>query len=314
MSNKSKNFVSRTQCPVCAQASFSVLCNISYGEPALREYLAREYSAIGVIEWDWLVGARYILCECEECQAIFQRDIPNPCFMNDIYRTWIDPRASYEKSNRRFDLSVSSSYASEIMQILAFLSRPPSEIKVLDFGIGWGKWARIIKGFGCQTYGVEIENARRANASNFGIEIIDDLDNSDHRFDFINCDQVFEHLPAPLETLKTLARLLNKDGIIKISVPTVLGIRRRLRAMDWAAKKGARQSLNFVAPLEHINYFRKVSLQRIALRAGLGEVFIPLGTQYAYTVGWDSRFTKNLLTPLVKNVIRTHNYGFFRVL
>ena len=49
------------------------------------------------------------------------------------------------------------------------------------------------------------------------------------RFDFINTEQVFEHISEPLETLKELKTLLKPGGIIKISVPTADDINRRLK-------------------------------------------------------------------------------------
>ena len=56
--------------------------------------------------------------------------------------------------------------------------------------------------------------------------------------------------------------------------------------MDWKAPKNSRNSLNPVAPLEHINCFRRKSLIKMAAIAGMEEVVIPMSIQYAYTSNW----------------------------
>lgn len=64
-----------------------------------------------------------------------------------------------------------------------------------------------------------------------------------HQFDFINTEQVFEHIPKPLETLRYLKKALKTNGVLKISVPTANDIEQRLEIMDWKIpKRGSRKS------------------------------------------------------------------------
>ena len=108
-----------------------------------------------------------------------------------------------------------------------------------------------------------------------GITVItcDEIQGSN--FDFINTDQVFEHLPQPLETLKHLATGLRKGGVVRICVPDGNGNKAVLSKMDWEAAKGTIDSLNIVAPLEHINCYTTQSLVILAKEAGLDWVYIP---------------------------------------
>jgi SAM-dependent methyltransferase len=95
-----------------------------------------------------------------------------------------------------------------------------------------------------------------------------------YRFDFINTEQVFEHIPEPLETLRHLIKSLETNGIIKISVPTANDVDRRLKIMDWEAPIDSRNSLDPVTPLEHINYFKRSSIRIRYKSHGIGSLII----------------------------------------
>jgi SAM-dependent methyltransferase len=199
------------------------------------------------------------------------------------------------------------------MRVIAFLRKPPSSLQILDFGMGWGEWALMAKGFGCDVYGAELSKGRIDHATSQGIKILTGKESPALRFDFINTEQVFEHLPRPLETLMGLKELLKPTGILKISVPPGWDIEGRLRIMDWECPKGAKNSLNLVAPLEHINCYQKRSLTRMAGIAGLRSVKMPLKVKYGQTVCWGgpARLARNLLKPLYQTVLNRSNYMFF---
>lgn len=180
--------------------------------------------------------------------------------------------------------------------------------------MGWGKWALMVKAFGCESYGTELSEERIKYATSNGIKVLAWDEIPKHSFDFINTEQVFEHISNPLDTFIYLKDALKSNGILKISVPTANDIKKRLKIMDWKAPKGTRNSLNPVAPLEHINYFRRNSLIKMANLAGMEEVVIPMRTQYLYTSNWRGakRIAKNILLPIYRNVLKRQNYLFFR--
>jgi SAM-dependent methyltransferase len=180
--------------------------------------------------------------------------------------------------------------------------------------MGWGRWALMAKAFGCNSFGNEMSEEKCKYAKSNGIVVIKWDEIPHYEFDFINTEQVFEHLPEPLITLKHLKMALKKDGVIKISVPTINDVERRLKIMDWTAEKGRKNSLNFIAPLEHINYFRRKSLLAMAEKAGLQEVLMPIKTQYRYTFDWGKRkrIAKNILLPIFRNFLKNRNYLFLK--
>jgi 2-polyprenyl-3-methyl-5-hydroxy-6-metoxy-1,4-benzoquinol methylase len=308
-----KHFISRERCPSCDSPQFKSIYQTPYDEPPVRNYLEEFYSRQGGVEFEYLDGTTYELCECSSCGLIFQRDIPNNALMERLYEVWIDPRKVFEQHLKEDGLAHYSHHAQEIMQIVAWFDVAPSTLRFLDFGMGWGEWALMAKAFGCDAYGAELSRERIRHATSIGVKVVSWDEISRHRFDFINTEQVFEHIPEPLQTLHHLKKSLKPGGLIKISVPTANDIARRLRIMDWRAGKGTKNSLNPVAPLEHINFYRRKSLIRMASAAGLEEVLMPLKLYYRYLSAWRGiNIAKNLLRPIYRNVLKRQNCLFFR--
>jgi hypothetical protein len=153
-----------------------------------------------------------------------------------------------------------------------------------------------------------------AHAQASGVKTITWDEVPERSFDFINAEQIFEHIPQPLETLRYLATALKKTGAIRISVPSARGIERRLETMNWDAPRRSRDSLMPVAPLEHINCFRRTSLRHMADRAGLEELILPLGIQFGHRTDWDSpmRVAKNFARPILRSIVRRDDCIYLR--
>lgn len=308
-------FTIREKCPVCASGRFKTLYQSNYDEPPVRDYLVDFYSSQGMIEFEYLDGAAYVLCECNLCGSIFQKDIPNDILMERLYEHWINPKQALNQQQRQDSLGYFSYLAQEIMQIIAYFKKETSNLYFFDFGMGWAQWALMAKAFGCNSYGTDLSINRIEYAKSNGIKVITWDEIPQHRFDFINTEQVFEHIPEPLVTLRHLKTALKAGGILKISVPTANNINRRLQIMNWKSPKGTNNSLNAVAPLEHINFFRRSSLIRMAREAEMKEVFIPIKLQYRYTTDWGGgirKLSKNIFRPIFRNLLQNRNYMFFR--
>jgi 2-polyprenyl-3-methyl-5-hydroxy-6-metoxy-1,4-benzoquinol methylase len=307
-------FEARKKCPACASSTFREIYKVSYKEFPLKDYLSRFYLPQGNIEFEYLDGATYILCECDVCSAIFQREVPQAALMERLYEHWIDPKVAFAHHQENDGIEYYAYCAQEIMQIISYFNEKPSQLSFFDFGMGWGKWALMAKAFGCESYGTELSKERIEYAKSNGIKVIDWDEIHQHRFDFINTEQVFEHIPDPLKTLRHLKMALKPHGVVKVSVPYANDIQRRLKVMDWQAPKGSANSLNPVAPLEHINYFRRSSLVKMAELAGMEEVYIPITNQYQYTTDWSGikNIAKKIILPIYRNVLKRQNYVFLR--
>jgi 2-polyprenyl-3-methyl-5-hydroxy-6-metoxy-1,4-benzoquinol methylase len=305
-------FDSRSECPGCGSHQFTTIYQSPYDKDPLRNYLYNFYVPKGIVEFEYLKNASYILCECEKCSMVFQRDIPNDSLMERLYGHWIEPKSAFCRHQEQ-GIGIYLYYAQEIMRIISYFNRPSSSLSFFDFGMGWGSWALMAKAFGCDSYGSEVSAERIENARSNGIKIVTLEELPQQQFDFINTEQVLEHVPEPLKTLRHLKSSLKKDGIIKVSVPTANNIKARLKKMDWEAPRGTKYSLNPVAPLEHINFYTRKALVTMAAEAGMKEAKVPMSLHYKYLSLWGGTkwFAKSVLYPIPRFLLKTQNYVFF---
>lgn len=303
----------RKQCPTCASEKFSDIYRSKYTSNPVKSYLIEAYGHADGFDLQHLENIDYSLLQCDKCDLIFQEYIPTPDFMAEIYGHWADAQKELSQPPN-YGISYYSIYSQDILQILAYLGKVPATVKILDFGMGWGRWALMAKAFGCEVYGVELSSQRLEYAKANGIQPILWSDIPNYQFDLIHTDQVFEHLAEPVQVLNHLKQSLKSDGLIKICVPNSFGMRYRLKKMDWAAPKGSLQSLNPVAPLEHINCFYRESMLKLAQGSDLLEVKIPIHIQYRYTTVWDKpkRVLRNLVMPIYRNILGLQNYYLFK--
>ncbi len=122
---------------------------------------------------------------------------------------------------------------------------------VLDFGGGTGSLMCefVRRGYACSVvdYAPEaIPGVERA------AKTIDEL-NPSRRFDLIVASHVIEHVPEPLETVRSLAGVLSEGGYLYVEVPFEL--------------LGAAPSRR--DPVTHINFFAESSLAVLVAKAGL---------------------------------------------
>jgi 2-polyprenyl-3-methyl-5-hydroxy-6-metoxy-1,4-benzoquinol methylase len=97
-----------------------------------------------------------------------------------------------------------------------------SNSSLLDFGCGAGGFLKRVKEITNNVNGIEIEKAARDYIKKY-IKIktyrkIDDLIGK-YKFDYITIFHVLEHLKNPIDYLKKMKTILNKNGNIIIEVP-----------------------------------------------------------------------------------------------
>lgn len=306
-------FVTREKCPACGSLKTpTTLYQCGYDESPVKDFTEYFYTVSNMVEPEYLVGASYHLVECVDCRLMYQNEIPGDFLSFRLYEYWIDPKGSLMHHHQ--DLDYRLRLSSEIATLIAYFDKPPASLKFFDFGLGWSRWSLMAKGFGVESSGSELSEVRLEYARKNGVRVLtwEEIPGSD--FDFINTEQVFEHLPEPLETLKHLKTGLKPGGLVKISVPHANDIERRLKIMNWWAAKGSKDSLNPISPLEHINFFRRDSLLAMAREAGLTEENIPIRLQIQHASDWTGikQVAVNFARPIADRYRHYRNYIFFR--
>jgi SAM-dependent methyltransferase len=314
-------FLERRACPACGFMGARTLYRRPYDDPALFSHLKRYYDLDAAMA-GWLKGGIYQIDTCSRCRTAFQRFVGNEHLLTEVYERWVhstyDPEHDLDFVDNRARPAQSRD-GHELLAASYVCGRPPTRMRVLDYGMGWGLWSQIATRMGAEAFGLDFSPTRRAYAAAHGVSVVSDLEVPRLGVDFINAEQVFEHLSDPAEVTAQLASALRPGGILKISVPQAADIARRLRIGDWGAPKYSRNSLHPVGPLEHVNCFRREGLRRLAERAGLKAISIPTRAYFAFlqtpgSVPWHSRrkLAKAVARPLYHRFSRSNLYMWFR--
>ncbi|WP_339784490.1 class I SAM-dependent methyltransferase [uncultured Imperialibacter sp.] len=205
------------------------------------------------------ISESFTIVDCDACghrYTFFGDDVSEEEIYQDERYKVIDNR------NSVFDRLLSFEYKRVVNEIV---KRYHSDISVLDFGSGKGKFLSLCKAAGFSTKGVET-SLPRANFArkHYHLEIDSDyyskgtLDRAP--FTAITSFHVLEHLSKPKELLANLVRdNLTPDGLVVIEVPN----------MDsWQSIWAGKSWLQLDVP-RHINHFNKSSIISVVGAAGL---------------------------------------------
>jgi SAM-dependent methyltransferase len=274
-------FVERAACPACLSRDVETVYESRFDEGAVGTFMRSYYG----IDPSMLGSAPYRLVRCSACTLLYQSWVGDDRLLGDLYGQWISEAGSPEHDPvyaAVMAAPLESRDAHEIMTVAAFLQKTPSELVTLDHGMGWAMWARIALGLGCRSYGTELSPSRQDFARRHGIEVPAENTLPERRFDFINAEQVMEHLPQPRQTAECLARALRPKGILKVSVPSGHRAGRAIDQLRAGRPVISNDDFMPVQPLEHVNAFTRQSLHDLAKSLGLDIVRPSLVQRYAF--------------------------------
>ncbi len=265
--NEQIQFVSRSQCELCGNTHPTRLLSKPFTDPSVWGFIEQYYGRRVPIQA--LEGAAYEISQCPVCGFIWQRYILNDSGMQILYDEWILAENSLQKKR---DGNQEAGYMRQVALIKRFFPhKSAADIGVLDFGMGWGYWCMAAQRIGYQVTGIELADTRLAFARQQNITAVKNFDElGDRTFDFINAEQVFEHIPNPLNTLKLMVARLSHGGIVRIAVPDGRRIAKEVQEPEWKASKNA------IHPLEHINCFTHTTLGYLGKSAGLSVAAEPV--------------------------------------
>ena len=152
---------------------------------------------------------------------------------------------------------------------------------ILDFGCGWGGFLRNVKNYKSLS-GIELRNEciNYIQKNIKKIDISDNLNSFDKKFDIITMFHVLEHIPYQIKTLKLLKSKLKNNGKIIIEVP---------HAEDFLIlQEELKEFKNFTFWSEHLILHTYKSLKSILLKAGFKSVNIQYYQRYNFSnhLGW----------------------------
>jgi 2-polyprenyl-3-methyl-5-hydroxy-6-metoxy-1,4-benzoquinol methylase len=150
--------------------------------------------------------------------------------------------------------------------------------KILDFGCGWGGFLKGIKKAKSLT-GVELrkECTSYIKKNIKKINIYDNLNNLNDKYDIITMFHVLEHIPYQVEILKEIKKKLKKNGKVIIEVPHANDFLLRLKEFK-----------KFTFWSEHLILHTENSLRKILEVSNFKKINIKYYQRYNFSnhLGW----------------------------
>jgi hypothetical protein len=297
----------RENCPICGQEAVS-LFSWPFQSDELAPFLRRLPTEVARP----YLAQRYEARHCRQCDFTFQKIAPDNQEVLHLYALHVDA-SIIEKEIEVQKLHWFAHMAEEILVLRQMIAvgRP----KVLDFGCNWGKWASMALAFGCDVDAVEVNPVTSAFCSSRGIRIVDPDSLADDSYDFINVDQVLEHISDPRGLAETLARKLAPGGLMKWSTPQDRRLSdalvRASEAKDGTILRPAR--IDALEPLIHINLFSNRALRELGRKVGMEAVSLPFFAWLGAGQMWNlpRQIGRNLSVPK-KRWLRQGTYLWFR--
>ncbi|MEL6172158.1 MAG: class I SAM-dependent methyltransferase [Pseudomonadota bacterium] len=261
--SKTYRFRDRSICDVCQSEAFDLLADHPFSTGPVASFLTEYYE--NRVAPQCFGDAQYSVCRCKTCGFIWQKQVLSDDGLEHLYEYWIDAAQSCSKA-QSLPMQYSLRITSQVLLANALLN--PSgdrNLDALDFGMGWGNWCEIARVFGLNAAGAELSESRVNHGRSRGLDVVS-LPLDTRRFDFINTEQVFEHITEPGPVLEMLVAHLKPGGILRIAVPNARRFEKQIEKGTWAPGKDP------MHPLEHVNAFDHQSLSAFASNVGLRPV------------------------------------------
>lgn len=283
-------------CPVCNSSDANILMKFT---PELLASVNPTYN-LHVLK-NVLNGIeKYITySRCRKCKMIYCEYIWDDKTLKGIYDEGIDHHLSKQKI-----LSIEKRIAlirlwTNILRVLKLNGRKYlGDLKVLDFGCGWGDFIDVVNGSGVDVIGFDGDSKKTTLPKRRGhriAESIEELKAFGHVDVFVMIS-VLEHLQDIDFILKLCKELLKKNGLL---VFTVMDYRE-----GYIQKNAKRLGCNQAAltknlnPIEHVNVYDYDSVMRTLKKYNFS--FISTGTVLY--------FTDTILTRNSKSFINLFNF------
>lgn len=195
-----------------------------------------------------------------------------------------DIRRVIEKSKRKTALiktlkgNIESTILEDDKRRFFYFKKILKNKKILDFGCGWGGFLKQITEAKLLT-GIEL----REECINYikkkikKIEVTNNINNLNNKYDIITLFHVLEHIPYQIETLKKIKKQLSKNGKIIIEVPS---------AQDFLLSLSEFKKFTFWS--EHLILHTEKSLKTILKKSGYRKIQIKYYQRYNFSnhLGW----------------------------
>ena len=149
--------IERQKCPYCEEIKFNSLFKKNYSSDILQEFLLSYYKSIEIL--DILKLYVYEIVECIKCTGMFQKYVPDDNLSYYLYEKLISADDSFNKKKNIIHTNFKE-YSLDAEIIKKLFKKDNDQIKILEFGCGWGFWAKFMKELNFDVETIEISKTR----------------------------------------------------------------------------------------------------------------------------------------------------------
>jgi len=294
-----KNSIFRNiNCPICENNSFTIVIKLTPRQ-FLNEERKKYYNldSLGVN-----LDTNFYIKKCKKCKFVFV----NPRLKSNLYSVVYNKAKINQYNNKNWAIEegvISNLYnlhhkyresfrfLSTLLYFKKYFKKPKNDgyeqLKLLDYGCGYGHTLELCKVFGVDATGVEIDLMRLniCKQKNLNAKLPSELSTSE-KFHIVISSSVIEHINDLNSYFKYISERVVENGIFSFNglTPKIIEIERR------------NNYFKNVMPLEHVNYFDRKSLLKIAKKYNFYE------TKKIYSV-FPTEGLTDYLTQFFKRII-----------
>lgn len=261
-------------CPACGKnCSEKIVALNAQNLARFIEFSKRKYS--GLLS-EWIYSAPPEVIRCLICSHYWYLHQPEPEQLTLMYA-----KGRSFRGNTTLSREPTAHMLKEMLRLRKLLGTSKKGKTLLDFGSGLGRWSRaaVREGFTVTAYEPSVERGFENNLPFEYVHSIEQL--KSRKFDAIQIEQVLEHVPNPLETMKHLREVCTPETVIRVTVPNFL----RFQAVGdiWSRWPYDGRRVHEMAPFEHLHGFTPNSLDKLLTRAGYKNISVIIEAKHART-------------------------------
>jgi 2-polyprenyl-3-methyl-5-hydroxy-6-metoxy-1,4-benzoquinol methylase len=194
--------------------------------------------------------------KCRICGMVYCENVWDDDTLRKVYSDTIDHVKSKDiilLINKR--ASLARIWANILRTLKLLGTEKLGDLKIIDFGCGWGDFLDTAEGYGVNIIGYDTDSKKTALATERGHKIVEDIDEvkSFGPVDVVVMFSVLEHLQDVESSLNLVKELLKPRGLFVFSVMDYrsMYIKKNVRRL----KNNLPALTKYLNPVEHVNLY-----------------------------------------------------------
>jgi len=240
------------------------------------------------------------IIQCDQCEFVFVNPRLEKSELLKIYSSnYFDNKEvgySHYTENKTLRKENFQKWVSDAIPFI----KHNSSLQALDVGCAAGYCLEVFRQLNWKPFGIELDKELAVSLGGNGYSIFDEpliQLKTNEKFSFISLFDVIEHLTDLKENMAMLHTLLEDDGVVVLVTPNYGSWQRKLFKKKWFQFK----------PIEHINYFSRQSINKLATENGFQVVYSKRSGQFCDIAFLENRLKKyhfHFFLPFFYTVIK----------